>query len=165
MLQRFAGKEGVVEGAQAVSGDDDDFAAESSDQILHGEDLAEGHEQASNALNEEVFAAPTHEPDALQDLCQTDSPTMLSGCYQRCQGFGEEEWCDLIEGELPILEGSQKFSVCEAAGSERLHRQRVATSLTQVVEKESGQEGLAYAGIGAGDENDATPTSSIHSAD
>ena len=76
--------------------------------------------------------------------------------------LGKKEGGDLVERQLAVLNGVQEFRVGPAAGAERLHRQRVATALPQVVEEQSGQEGFADAGVGAGDEDDAGEASWVH---
>jgi UDP:flavonoid glycosyltransferase YjiC (YdhE family) len=69
---------------------------------------------------------------------------------------------DLAERQVTILNRMQEFRVGSAAGTEWFHRQRVAAALSQVVEKQSGQQGLADTRVGAGNEDDARQASSFH---
>jgi hypothetical protein len=72
------------------------------------------------------------------------------------------ERCDLVDCQVTVLNRVKEFRVGSAAGAEWFHGQRMAAGLAQVMEEQSGQQGLAHAGVGTSDEDDARQTSSFH---
>ena len=90
---------------------------------------------------------------------------MPPGGHQRGQRLSKEEGRDLVERQLAALHCAQEFCVGSAAGAEWFHGQRMAAALPQVMEEQSGQQGLANAGVGAGNENDAWRTGLVHAGE
>ena len=80
---------------------------------------------------------------------------MSAGGNERGERFRKKERSDLVERQLAVLNGAQEFCVRPAAGAEWFHGQGVAAVLPQVMEEQSGQQGFANAGVGAGNEDDA----------
>ena len=95
----------MVYRAQAIGGDDDDVATQTSDQIGCAEGLAEGGEQAARAFDEQGRGASDEEgADVLEDIVQSDGLAVFAGGDQGSQGLGEVKGVDLVEGQFPGLE-------------------------------------------------------------
>ena len=145
----------MVDCPQPIAGNQDDLAGQLCDQIPYRKALAQGHQQTAYPLDEQALAAASNAPDSPQDVLQADEAMVFSGGNQRRNRFSKKERGDLVGGQLAVLNCAQEFCVCAAAGTERFHGQRVAAGLPQVMEEQSGQQGLANAGVGTGNEDNA----------
>jgi len=162
MLQSIDGQQRVVDCPHPVGGNQDDFAAQFCDQIQHRKALAQRHQQTADSFDEQTFATAGHSPDSAQNVRQADGAAVSSSRDQGSQRLRKMKGSDLVERQVTVLNRTQEFRVGPAAGAERFHRERVATTLPQVVEQQAGQEGLADAGVGAGNEDNAGVIGSVH---
>jgi hypothetical protein len=72
---------------------------------------------------------------------------------------GEMEWVDLVEGEVACLKCAEELGIGPVAGGKGFESERGAAASAQAHEQEAGEESLANAGVGAGDENKAADRS------
>ena len=165
MLQSRPGEQGMVYCANTIAGNHDQLTAHFHHQISHRKPLSQRHQQTANPLDEKTVAAVGHALNSPQDLWQTNDALVLSRRHQRGDGLGKKELSDLVKREFTVLDCMQEFRIRSAAGTEGLDCQRVAAALPQVLKQQSGQQGLADAGVAASDKDDARQTRSVHAGE
>src|SRR6266566_1674319 len=91
--------------------------------------------------------------DMGQDLADADGAAVNSCGHERGERFGKVEWVDLVECQLAILKFEKEFCVFPPPGGKRLDGARLATAVAQMRQEQRGEQGLADAGVSAGNED------------
>jgi hypothetical protein len=93
--------------------------------------------------------------DAAHDLVEADALAVQPSGGQGGERFAEMKRIDLVEGQLAALEIVEEFGIGATAGTERFDCERTRAGLAKMGEQQAGENGLADAGVGAGDEDDS----------
>lgn len=152
-LQGFDCKQRVVDGPQAISRGYNHPAIQGSDQIGNGEIFSRRNHQTTRAFNHQSLAFLGDFLDALDRVAKTDLPPVFGSDIRR-QRLRVIKRIHLRIGQFAALQRLQPPDVRVAAGTKRLHGERVNSLLPQVKKQQRRQQCFADASVRAGDEDD-----------
>ena len=121
----------MIEGAELIAGGNQNFTAQTVDQIQYGVIMPEGHEETADAFDKQAVAAAGNFANVQQCAVEFDRLTMTLRRGQWRKGFEEKERVNLFRGEFVLLQQAQQGNVATTAGAEWFNGQSACSAGAQ----------------------------------
>jgi hypothetical protein len=142
----------MVDGSEAVAGDDQDWTTKLQDQVCHGVVFAQGNEQTPYSFDQKNIATARHRSNFPQNSVKMNYfPPPAAG--SRGNGLGAEKRVDFLQCQQVFLQAVQEAGVGAGTGTKGFDGQGVAVRLSQMAQEQCCQDRFPDACVRARNEN------------